>query len=288
MATLYKVPTQNNSQYTLDAQLAQAGTTMTLNQSVAGVVQSPGVCVVDRVDTSGNKTASKREYVAFTGVSGADLTGLTRGLAGSSDQVHAVGAIVEFVPDVVQEQALYNVITTEHSVNGVHASLVSLTITETLNAVIASAASGNFASLRSLAVASTASLRNLAVSSLLQASGASVTGMPFHPTWIIPGAVSAATAAVGKPMDMPFPGQIDFISAVLRSPVSGASLVLDINKNFTTIFSDQNTRLTILGGGTYVSTASIGVKTFNAGDVFSVDVDAGGSLADITVKFRAR
>lgn len=271
MAILPRVPTGNNKQYTLDAQAAAGATSVTLNQSVAGVVRAPGYFVVDRIDSSNGLTPTKREYKYFTGVSGAQLTGVTS--VDGTDQVHAVGAIVEFTPDVKQEQDWYDWAITEHSIIGQHASLPSLTIVKTLD----------------LYAASTASLQLVNVMGRLNASGASLTGFPIHPTWVISGLVSLVTTAVGKPVDMPQAGTIESASAILRAPVSGASLVLDINKNFTSIFTDQNTRLSILSGGTFASTASVGTKIFAAGDVFSVDIDNGGGLAaDLTIKFRAR
>lgn len=267
---LYRVPTQNNAQYTLDSQLAAGGTTLTLNQSVAGIVQAPGVCVIDRVDSSGSKTPSKREYISFTGVSGADLTGLSRGLAGSTDQVHAVSAIVEFVPDVVQEEAKYVWSVKEHDTTGVHASLVSLTVAKTLTLVVASAAS----------------VSQLAVNTIFNASGASLLAMPIRPVWAFNGA-SAATTSIGGPVDMPEAGTIDYVSITLNGPVSGASLLFDLNKNFGSMF-DAGTRPTILGGGTFVSTASLAVKTFARGDQLSVDLDAGGWFKAATVRVQAR
>lgn len=288
--SLPRVPTSNNQQYTLDAQIAAGANSLTLNQSVAGVIRAPGYVVVDRIDTSGNKTPTKREYKKFTGVSGAQLTGLSN--VDGTDQVHAVGAIVEVVPDVKYEQDWYDWGITEHDTSGVHASLPSLTYVRSVVGDFGGVNLTSNASIRtietlSLVGASQASIRQVNVGNLLNFSGASLTGqLPVVPVWVIPGAVSAATVAVGKPLDMPQTGYIEYASVVLRSPVSSASLVLDINKNFTTIFTDQNTRLSILGGGTFASTASIAVKTYNRGDIFSVDVDAGGSLADITVKFR--
>jgi len=109
MAVIYKVPLSNNSQYTLDTQYTAGGTSLVLNTNVASVVQAPGTCVVDRVDSSGNKTASKRTYYTFTGVSTTTLTGLA--VADGTDQAHAVGAIVEFVPDITWAQAMYNGLT---------------------------------------------------------------------------------------------------------------------------------------------------------------------------------
>lgn len=109
MAVIYKVPLSNNSQYTLDTQYTAGGTSLVLNTNVASVVQAPGTCVVDRVDVSGNKTASKRTYYTFTGVSTTTLTGLA--VADGTDQTHAVGAVVEFVPDITWAQSIYNGLT---------------------------------------------------------------------------------------------------------------------------------------------------------------------------------
>lgn len=97
---------------------------------VVGISNAPGVCVIDRVDANNNPTASKREYISFTGVSGSTLTGLSRGLAGSTDQIHAVGAIVEFVFDVVQAQAIKDTFETEHNEDGTHSDITldSLTV----------------------------------------------------------------------------------------------------------------------------------------------------------------
>lgn len=271
---LYRVPTQNNQQYTLDSQIAAGASSLTLNQSVAGIIRAPGVIVIDRIDSSGSKTASKREYKTFTGVSGANLTGLVGGLAGSTDQVHSVGAIVEVVADVLQEDAWYNVFTSEHDVYGAHISLPSLMSLRSLN----------------VAVPSMASLTDLNVGNSINLSGASFQALPIRPTWVIKGVQSAATLGIGTSLSMPESGTIQYVSITngLGKPVSTASLLIDINKNATSIFTDQNTRPGILGGGTYVSTASIGTKTFNRGDVFSIDVDNVGNQVDFSVQLHAR
>jgi len=262
MPQLYNYPTENSLQYQLDVLLSAGATSLTLNSNVSTKIFGPGIGWVDRIDASGNKTPSKREYFSFTGVSGTQLTGLSRGLAGSTDQEHAVGAIVEFGPDVLQADNVRDVITTEHTEYGVHASLPSLTLL---------------------------TARDLTVNRLFNTSGASLYGFPLHPVWVVRGSVSAASALIGPPLSMPTPGTLEFISVVSRTPTSAASLFIDINKNNTTIFTDQNTRLYIPSGGTYVSTASIAVKSFNAGDLFTVDFDTGGgSAADFTIMMRAR
>jgi hypothetical protein len=104
--SIKQVPLNNSLQYTLNSQYTSGGNTLVLNQSVAGVVQAPGVCVVDRINSSGAATPTTRTYYYFTGVSSSTLTGVS--LADGTDQTHAVGAIVEFVPDVKWAQSIYD------------------------------------------------------------------------------------------------------------------------------------------------------------------------------------
>lgn len=118
MAALPRVPTNNFLSYTLDAQIAAGGNVITLNQSVAGVIVAPGYCVIDRIDTAGNKTPTKREVKKFTGVSGATLTGVTS--VDGTDQVHAVGAVVEMTHTVNHEEDLYDTLKVEHNDDGTH------------------------------------------------------------------------------------------------------------------------------------------------------------------------
>lgn len=133
MSTTIKYPTSTNAvQKTLDAQLLSGATaSMTLN-SVTGIQNKEGVCVIDAVDANGTATPAKREYIKFTGVSGSTLTGLTRNAdGGSSDQDHAVGAIVQFGPDVLQQQAIIDSLLTEHNESGTHKSATVTTLKAT-------------------------------------------------------------------------------------------------------------------------------------------------------------
>ena len=120
--TLYYPTTKNFVQKTLEAQL-DSGTTasMTLN-NVTGIQNKPGVCLLNRVNSSGTEQpAADREFVSFTGVSGSTLTGLTRNAdGGSSDQDHAVGTVVEFVPDILWAQGLTDTLLVEHGTDGTH------------------------------------------------------------------------------------------------------------------------------------------------------------------------
>ena len=103
---IYYPPLTNAVQKTLDAALLTGVTASATFNNVTGIQNKLGLFVVDRVDGNNNLTPNKREYISFAGTSGSTVTTLVRGLAGSTDQDHAVGAIVEFVNDVVQQQAI--------------------------------------------------------------------------------------------------------------------------------------------------------------------------------------
>jgi hypothetical protein len=141
-------PTQDALQKTLDAQLLTGVTASATLNNVTGTQNLKGLMVIDRVDGNNNLTPNKREYVSFAGTSGSTVVTLTRGLAGSTDQDHAVGAIVEFVNDVVQQQAiidgLLQVVTTAGALDTTKVTdlttaqaLTNKTITDSTNNVMA-------------------------------------------------------------------------------------------------------------------------------------------------------
>lgn len=133
---LYYPPTANGLQKTLGAQLDEGTTASVTLNNTTSIQNKAGVFVVDRVDTGGTeKAAALREYISFTGVSGSTLTGLTRGLGGGgADQDHAVGAVVEFISDVVQQDgimdALDNLVTSAGALDTT--KVVDLTTAQTL------------------------------------------------------------------------------------------------------------------------------------------------------------
>ena len=133
--TLYYPPTQNALQKTLGATLSKAETTSATLSNTTGVQNKAGVCVIDRVDSNGTvKSSSYWEWISFTGTSGATITGLTRGLGGSSDQEHATGAIVEFVPDITWAQGVISALANSHTSAGAvdTTKVVDLTTAQTL------------------------------------------------------------------------------------------------------------------------------------------------------------
>lgn len=254
-AKLWETGSVNAFASTLNGAIAAGDTTITLT-TTTGLV-APGVLCIDRQDGSNNNTPTKREYVSFTGISSNQITGCTRGVAGSTAQSHSSGANIEENFSVTHWGEMIDFLQVSHDTSG------------------------------NIVVSSTATISILRAYTHINASGASITGrFPIHPGWVVGGLVSLATTSVGKPLPVPQAGLFQFFSAVLRSPASGQSLIVDINKNGSSIF-DSGTRPTIAAGGTYVSTASIAIRAFNAGDVFTMDIDQGSWASDLTVLGRA-
>jgi hypothetical protein len=253
--TLWKTGTSNAFQTTLNGSIGAADATIALT-TTTGLV-APGILVLDRQNSLGEDTPTTREFISYTGISSNNITGCSRGVAGSTAQSHNSGALVEETFTTTHWGDLVDFLQVSHN------------------------SSGN------IAVTGTASIATLRVHSFLNASGASISGrFPITPVWVLPNFCSGPSTAIGKPLDMPQAGEIQWTSIVLAAPASATSLFFDINKNGTSIFAVGN-RMSIPAGGTYVSTASLATKTFVAGDVFTVDLDTGGAYQDATVKFRA-
>lgn len=104
---LYYPTSLNDTQKTLGAALLSGVTASATLNNVTGIQNKRGVFVVDRVNSDNVETPNKREYIGFTGTSGSTVVTLTRNIDGSgTDQDHEIGAIVEFIPDVVWAEAI--------------------------------------------------------------------------------------------------------------------------------------------------------------------------------------
>lgn len=266
-AKLWSAPTQP-FQTTLNGSMGTGDTSLSLTNSTG--LQAPGVLVINRQDGAGNNTFNKMEFVTFTGISGKNVSGLTRGVAGSVAKSHNSGALVEEYISVTHWGDLLLFLGISHNeLTGVdkvltHVSSLTVTGVSGLSAIKGDVVfvPGSFVTIYSVSGASSYPFVtwNMPVGGggmqPLQVMGGLVSGANQTPYLIIEEATSLKS-----------------ISAVVRSPVSGASLVFDINNNLTTVFTDQNTRLSILGGGTFASTASIAVKTLTPGNLMSLDID---------------
>jgi len=223
--TLYLAPTQNFVTKTINGAINDSTNTITLNSTTN--MQSPGYIIINRENTAGEATPSSREFVSYTGISGSDLTGCTRGADGSTARSHADSSTVETVMTVGMFNSLATIVDRAVDTEGMLKATTSLT---------------------------------------------SVSGIGLNPVWILNGNYSGPTTLTQTPLVMPSTGAWRSFNVVTRTVVSTASLVIDINKNGTSIF-DAGTRPAIAAGGTLVSTASVKTKGFSPGDRISVDID---------------
>jgi hypothetical protein len=90
----------------------------------------------------------------------------------------------------------------------------------------------------------------------------------------------------------PFAATILGVTAAVNTAPTGASLILDVNKNGTTIFTTQANRPTIAASGNATTTEPTpDVTAMAAGDYLTVDVDQIGSTvagSDVTAFVRYR
>lgn len=126
--TLYYPTSKEFVQTTLGAALetgVTASATLASTASTLGIQDANGVMIIDRVDANGNATPTKAECVSFEGTSGSTVTTLVRGLGGTTEQDHAVGAVVEFGPTAVWAQGLIDFFDAEHDTDGTHTDITA-------------------------------------------------------------------------------------------------------------------------------------------------------------------
>lgn len=85
------------------------------------------------------------------------------------------------------------------------------------------------------------------------------------------------------------PGAItlDNVRASVGFAPTGSDIVIDVNKNGSTVFTTQNNRPKIYAGQTLVSSSTPNITGFVEGDYITVDIDSIGSLnpgSDLTVQ----
>lgn len=268
--TKYVAPTANFWSTTLNGAISDTASTITLN-SVTNL-QAPGYLVINREDGSGNATPNAREVVYFTGISGSQATGVTRGADGSTARSHSDGALVESTMTVGVWNSLVTVLDVAIDDNGYLKAIASPVSISRLEAPLARIPS---------ALVSVAT-----VLGHLNASGASITGFPLVPTFAFVGSLSGPTTFIQTPLVAPRAATWSFVNLITRTVASGASMFIDINKNGTSIF-EAGTRPVIAGAGTFYSSASILTRNIARGDKITWDLDgatAGGHITDFNIE----
>lgn len=135
-ATLHRAPTSNFGATSLNGAINDSVDTITLN-STSGL-QSPGYLVIDRQDNNGNNTPDAREVVSYTGISGSDVTGVTRAADNSTARSHSDGALVEPVLTVGMWNDLGDLVaaslsTVDGSLNPISTATITTLNVTTLN-----------------------------------------------------------------------------------------------------------------------------------------------------------
>lgn len=265
---LWHAPGVNFGSTSLNGAINSSVGTITLNST--SNLKSPGYVVIDRQDANGTNTPNAREVVSYTGISGNDLTGCTRGADGSTQRSHSDGALVEPVLTV----GMWN---DQQDFLAVSLSTVDGSLRALSSASIVAISSSSISTV------------DLTVTNSLFASGASISGnFPLNPVFSFVGSLSGATVSPQTALSMPQVGSFKWASVMTRTVASGASAIFDININGTSIF-DAATRPAIAGGGTFVSTASIATKNFKAGDRLTWDFDgtAPVNIVDFNIQLRS-
>lgn len=104
-------------------------------------------------------------------------------------------------------------------------------------------------------------------------------------------ASGALTTGIKDRWIAPFSGEVVNVTAVVGTAPTGASLILDVHKEGTTIFTTQANRPTIaVGQAESPVSQRPNVTKFAAGDTFTLEVDqigstVAGSDLDVTVQF---
>jgi hypothetical protein len=86
---------------------------------------------------------------------------------------------------------------------------------------------------------------------------------------------------------IPGPITLGNVRASVGTAPTGGDLVVDVNKNGTTVFTNQLSRPTFFPGQALVSTSTPNITTLTTGDYLTVDIDSVGSLnpgSDLTVQ----
>jgi len=103
--------------------------------------------------------------------------------------------------------------------------------------------------------------------------------------WFLPSNVTTGAEKTGR-IYIPFAGTIKKALIYSKTGPTGSGIIVDINKNGTTIWSTQGNRVTIADAANSGTQTSFDVTTFADGDYFTFDIDQIGSSiagADVSV-----
>lgn len=282
MPTFFVAPTANYISTSLNGAITDTDTTITLNSTAN--LQAPGYVVIDRTDAVGNSTPNAREVVSYTGISGSDLTGCTRGADGSTNRSHSNGAIVETTPTIGMWNSLTTIVAGGFDTNS---------YLKAINSPV-SIARGEFTQIAVPSIASIAQAHitrligsAVTITTSVNMSGASIVGIAsgtggLNAVFQVPGSL-ASQANVGGFLLVPTSFTASFINAAVLTPASLASVGVHILKNGSVFGVCE-----ILAAATFASSASISNTALVAGDRLTLDIRSTASIAgELSVLLRA-
>lgn len=101
-----------------------------------------------------------------------------------------------------------------------------------------------------------------------------------YTTLMLSDASATLTAGTNKhpvPMEAPCPLIIKEVRIAVKTAPTGAAIIVDVNKNATTIFTTQGNRPQIAAAATEGTTTTIEVSALVKGDNLTFDIDQVGS-----------
>ena len=106
----------------------------------------------------------------------------------------------------------------------------------------------------------------------------------------VPGVLEAGTnVAPAIPVDAAM--EIDHCYGYIKTVIAVSAVIVDVNKNGSSIFTNQGNRVWIFGSVHHDTTDTPGVTTLNLNDVVTIDLDqadSGEEAADLTVEVRCK
>jgi hypothetical protein len=265
-------PTADYVSTTLNGAITTTATTITLTSTAN--LQSKGYLIIDRIDASGNQTPSNREFISYTGISGNNLTGVTRAADNSTARLHADQAVVETIAEIGFWNSLTTIAASAFDTQGLLRSIVSPV------SIVQAQVNTLYTSI--------ASIGTVKILSRLDVSSASITGLGFVPIFQGGGSYSGPTTAIGGLLIAPRTGTLQYVTVVTKYVASGTSVGFNFLVRGQSVFANATTYPAIAAGGTFVSTASIATPNINAGDLIQADVDSmlagAGLIQEVTVQ----
>lgn len=262
MPALLAPTTKNAVQKTLAAQLlstAGVGDPISFDD-VDGIPNLPGVLVINRINSNGDDTPANREYIEYSGTSGSTVLITTRNVDGSNAALtHAVGSIVEFIPDAIWADRMYDALSTRL----IDPDDLTLRLSDGTTTVTSILDEDDMSSDSATALATQQSIKAYVDANagaggkyVFIIPGTAVTGTDVAGTWFAPEALT-----------------IDSVDLYLDTAGATGSMIVDLNIDGTTAFSTQGNRPTLADTAT-VDTGNVpDVTSVTANQKITVDID---------------